>query len=523
MISAVPLILIADYFLEAIIKIMARIIRRQSRVLISVISIVLTLNALWIIQYFSILYCTNNLCDPNLPDYVLRYNKRMLLNGSTEESESVQVGCKDGSCVAVVTKFKPLTTVKEVPSQMLPKDHQWQYIRGQPAAVYSAFCEQCLAKSSHCSVVVIGLTKVVENRKTALNLSCHLQYPSNVQEVVKARVNIFREVQNKDYSAAKFTCDLRNCSLVPSSVSISHDDTSRDLNNSLTVNNHDSEDYSHRFGLCISVLYNNYSAAFHIVEAFEMYKILGVNKITIYNASQHTPLVDCVLHSYVDDGLLEVVRFDFSSKDIKDGSFKNSESKPWDIHFHGQIVQFNDCFQRNKRKAQYLLFNDIDEVIVPNQTNNYKEFLENYSTLHPNAQVFVFRNYYFDSKPAISLTRALSDIDIDENELFFMKNHRRVPTYRPIPWPTYRTKYIVKTAGIDSVGIHTAYPKYGHQDVIVNPTDGFLHHYRQGYSSRSDFKEKSVIDKTLFRHKHLLIAAVKIKLRKLRKQCLHFL
>ncbi len=103
----------------------------------------------------------------------------------------------------------------------------------------------------------------------------------------------------------------------------------------------------------------NFSDAQALAELFEINRILGAEHFTVYTHSI-TDSLSKVLKEYIREGVAEVV-------DWKMPILSDRQS----IRYYGQLVAMHDCLYRNMHTVKYLIFNDVDEVVVPRQHKNW--------------------------------------------------------------------------------------------------------------------------------------------------------
>jgi hypothetical protein len=50
---------------------------------------------------------------------------------------------------------------------------------------------------------------------------------------------------------------------------------------------------------------------------------------------------------------------------------------PSDVHYFGQLASHNDCLNRHRGASRYLVYEDLDEFIVPKTFHNWTELMDN--------------------------------------------------------------------------------------------------------------------------------------------------
>ncbi|XP_076880228.1 uncharacterized protein LOC143528398 [Brachyhypopomus gauderio] len=153
------------------------------------------------------------------------------------------------------------------------------------------------------------------------------------------------------------------------------------------------ESFNFSFTVCISNLFGDYNNVLQFVQTMEIYKLLGVQHVVIYNTSCG-PDLEKLLQHYKREGILEIVPWPIDT-------FLNP-SKGWnfikhggDLHYYGQLVTLNECIYRNMYQSKYVLLNDIDEIIMPYKYANLQLLMEDLQQEHTNVGVFAIENHIF--------------------------------------------------------------------------------------------------------------------------------
>ena len=101
----------------------------------------------------------------------------------------------------------------------------------------------------------------------------------------------------------------------------------------------------------------------YLKEWVEYHRMLGVEHFYLYNNESADNYLE-VLEPYVKANIVEILDW----PDV------------FDIAFMRQRAAFNHCLQRVKGKTSWLAIIDIDEFIVPVQTDDLKSFLSKYDS-----------------------------------------------------------------------------------------------------------------------------------------------
>ncbi|XP_074517623.1 uncharacterized protein LOC141783922 isoform X2 [Sebastes fasciatus] len=151
------------------------------------------------------------------------------------------------------------------------------------------------------------------------------------------------------------------------------------------------------FTVCVSNLFGDYNNVLQFAQTLEMYRLLGVNRVVIYNTSCG-PDLDRLLQSYSQEGFVEMVPWPIDQH--------LNPSRGWlfskyggDVHYFGQLATLNECIYRSMDRSRYVLLNDIDEIIMPYQHDNLMSLMDVLQQQHPNTGVFLIENHIFPKKP----------------------------------------------------------------------------------------------------------------------------
>ncbi|KAK2810258.1 hypothetical protein Q5P01_000423 [Channa striata] len=151
------------------------------------------------------------------------------------------------------------------------------------------------------------------------------------------------------------------------------------------------------FTVCISNLFGNYNNVLQFAQTLEMYRLLGVNRVVIYNTSCG-PDLERLLQSYSQEGFVELVPWPID-RYLNPSSGWLFSQHGGDVHYFGQLTTLNECIYRSMDRSRYVLLNDIDEIIMPYQHRDLKGLMDMLQQKHPNTGVFLIENHIFPKKP----------------------------------------------------------------------------------------------------------------------------
>ncbi|GFR71767.1 UDP-galactose:beta-D-galactoside beta-1,4-galactosyltransferase [Elysia marginata] len=216
------------------------------------------------------------------------------------------------------------------------------------------------------------------------------------------------------------------------------------------------------FTVCIPPMFK-YDNAAQLVEKLEMVRLLGAGRVVLYNNSiAHN--VHSVLHFYTQqwaagNETLEVVVHPWNLPPIH-------------VSYFGQIAAMDDCLYRYGWLSQYMVFDDLDEIMVPLRHDNWSVLIAEREKLYPDHVAFMFRSSVMNkdhSSPAHGF----------QADAFRYRSSVLAFTQRDnfIYEPNNKGKLIINPRKVETMEVHHVYEGNGPTDIIpVN--QGILYHYR---------------------------------------------
>ncbi|XP_027026872.1 glycosyltransferase family 92 protein [Tachysurus fulvidraco] len=260
------------------------------------------------------------------------------------------------------------------------------HVKNTSHFVVSAFIDHRLNKD----IRVISIIK----RNSTQPLYCI--YCNNTQgcEVTAAKIEIHTDHYGFPYGASDVLCQGKYTDFA-THVAISADEHS-DINNLgfLPVkNSRNKESFMYNFTICISSLFGNYNNVLQFAQTMEIYKLLGVQRVVIYNTSCGSDLKRLLQH-YEREGFLEIVAWPIDQF-LNPSAGWNINVHKGDIQYYGQLVTLNECIYRHMYQSKYVLLNDIDEIIMPYKYPNLELLMESLQHEHKDVNVFFIENHIF--------------------------------------------------------------------------------------------------------------------------------
>jgi hypothetical protein len=223
-------------------------------------------------------------------------------------------------------------------------------------------------------------------------------------------------------------------------------------------------------------LSNNFSDHYQFVEMMEVNRMFGADHFVFYNYQIGRQLHP-YLEYYTENGIADILPWNLP---VKVDPYLGIAYNIPEIHYFGQLVALNDCLYRNMFTSRFLVFTDLDEIIVPRHDATWNNMLERVTTKESDVTrgAWMFQNTFFRS-----------EWDSDQNAAALAKNLRLTTILKTrreeYIYPAYmRSKVIVKPQLVNMMGthfVHVFLNEYNTNTFEVDPSDGLLHHYRVGF------------------------------------------
>lgn len=249
------------------------------------------------------------------------------------------------------------------------------------------------------------------------------------------------------------------------------------------------------FTVCISTMFGNSTNVLQIIQAIEMYKVLGAQKVMIYKHSCSL-LVDRVLQHYISEGTVEVIPWPIDLYlDVSTNWEFSMDRYPRDLGYYGQLATLNDCVYRNMYSSKYVVLNDLDEIIIPKKHLNWADMMDYLQKQYPSTGIFFFENHIFpnnvvDTTFNVSAWSAIPGVNLLQH------------VYRE-PQTPYHEKMIVNPREVIQISVHTVLKAYGRRRMVPGEV-AILHHCREAMQPKLP-KESLIRDTTLWRYSMSLI------------------
>ncbi|XP_075873919.1 uncharacterized protein LOC142883145 [Nelusetta ayraudi] len=224
------------------------------------------------------------------------------------------------------------------------------------------------------------------------------------------------------------------------------------------------------FTVCISTMFDNYNNVLQFAQSLEMYRLLGVDRVVVYNNSCG-PELDRLLRVYSEEGFVEMVPWLIQEHLVPSHGWQHSASGG-DVHYFGQQATLNECIYRSMARSRYVLLNDIDEIIMPYQHDDLMSLMNTLQKQHPNVGVFMIENHIFpknqyDPSKKFHLSRWNDVPGVNILEHIYKETPDR-HTYHPY-------KLIVQPKMVEQTSIHEVLKNFGERYKVAPEVCRIIH------------------------------------------------
>ncbi|XP_059358751.1 glycosyltransferase family 92 protein [Carassius carassius] len=216
------------------------------------------------------------------------------------------------------------------------------------------------------------------------------------------------------------------------------------------------ETFKFNFTVCISNLFGDYNNVLQFAQTMEMYKLLGVQHVVIYNTSSG-PDLEKLLKHYEMEGILEIVPWPIDQF-LNPSSGWNIKLHKGDIHYYGQLVTLNECIYRHMYQSKYVLLNDIDEIIMPYKHASLQSLMGDLQSAHPSIGVFLIENHIFPKTQFEESRKFKRAVWNNIPGVNIMEHIYREPSRKNIYNPT---KMIVNPRKVQQTSVHSSLKHFG--------------------------------------------------------------
>ena len=296
---------------------------------------------------------------------------------------------------------------------------------------------------------------------------CHLWYDNLehplVSKAVLTRTGRGHIIHGHSYGQYLHTCPLEHAHTLPTHISLVVTPCGHStilLPVELPVL--DRVGLTKDFTVCIPVTFWKPKTPIWLVQFMETMKLLMVKQVYVYNSSLANKYSQVFRH-YVRQGFVNLRQVPSPVSGVEN---RNKVRLP-------SAISLNDCMYRSMWNSKYIILQDFDEAIVPQDNETYLTMLskidQEYGLKSP-APTYTFRNSYFWLNYPPDKTK-------DKN-LFFLRYRYHAPPNRKMFTP----KSFVDPRRCRSVFNHycwISFPYTKRPWIFVDPKFATVHHYKK--------------------------------------------
>ncbi|XP_076470597.1 uncharacterized protein LOC143300653 isoform X2 [Babylonia areolata] len=250
------------------------------------------------------------------------------------------------------------------------------------------------------------------------------------------------------------------------------------------------------FTVCVTALNFRYSRAYELVEMIELNRLLGADLFTFY-VNSIGDNVEQILRWYQARGIVQLVDWKLP---MAVDHWPPAKQQP-EVHYFAQLASHNECLNRHRGVSRYLVYQDLDEFIIPKKTSTWTQLLDSF---HDNAAGYLFRCVFFRKEWPPNSENFTGRAEADRYRSIVLSTDKREPNLFP---HSHRAKYIVNPMAVQVVGIHNVW-RFRLGDgrgamTHVGESDALLHHYRS-WENPNDVS-RAVRDTDIYRFKDRLL------------------
>lgn len=143
-----------------------------------------------------------------------------------------------------------------------------------------------------------------------------------------------------------------------------------------------------------------------------------------------------------------------------------------EVHYFAQLAALNDCLFRHRNQSEYLVYEDLDEFIIPKVHETWSELLKENNHQNNSVSAFQFKCVFYRKewpRPAKNY-----ETSAQKYKSVILSYTQRETQYMPYGM---RSKYIINPRLTTLVGVHNLWQNSGTVEMIPESVAS-LHHYR---------------------------------------------
>ncbi|XP_061185671.1 uncharacterized protein LOC133193754 [Saccostrea echinata] len=336
---------------------------------------------------------------------------------------------------------------------------------------------------------------LIGRARNFIRLWCLLQ-SNDTDEVFKSEVQFYPTCEShvKDNSVYLCSCEIPQKFGRVQHVNLTNNENMKQIVPINVIPDIIEQPYKYKFSTCVPPLFGDINII-RLTEFIELSRLLGTEHIYFYYNRERGDIHQ-LLQYYSELGIVTYFPWNLSME-------------THEIWYHGQSAAIWDCLYRNIRVSELVSFNDIDEFIVPKQTETWNSMLTNLHKLardslskEQDVAVFSFQSVFFDSNFVNQ-----EPVKNDEYIQLLTSN----VTMRTSTVSKVRTKMIVYPLRVFELGIHhLSRPiKENFKSVSIPDNVALIYHYRTcdwNYGMNCD---RIVKDDSMHKYRNELLTRVK--------------
>jgi hypothetical protein len=374
------------------------------------------------------------------------------------------------------------------PALDLEEQRRWQtVVNGIPETyVFSAYYD---GRTKPAAVKIIGISSGFQGSLSGSPLKfCQLWYvDETIPRVTVAEYTIVPETHDMKYAASFHICHLSTkVHSVPYAVSLVKDKCQTAANVLKVIDNHMDERPSVNFTVCVTPFNFNYDNYRRLVEFIETNRMFGAGRFIFYNYTTGSKIMSYLRH-YVHQRIADIIQWHVP---VTVNVWPPDPKEEPEIHYFAQLASLNDCLYRAMFRSRFVVFSDLDELVVPRRHDTWLSMLDDVTTkwqeqvsagsgvqrvVLPGS--YLIRNVFFPTNWPNDERANMSWLVHDLDLLTLLKTQRE--SYIHLWY--LRSKYFVWSRLTSMVSVHCALEFIDDLHITtvqVADTDALLHHYR---------------------------------------------
>lgn len=397
----------------------------------------------------------------------------------------------------------------------------WQTLRTSNGTfqLYGAYFDNRIGNNLGPTVRILGMINRIE---PTILTHCQIWFEGKKEPVI-VKTFEYKYIWYKkwgNYKQGIYQPYLMACPLpepyrakVPTSVSLVEKFCDNTTNNLRVI--YEKPPQKKDFAVCVKGLdFLHEDLSVRLVEWIELLGLLGADKVFFYELQVH-PNISKVLKHYEQAGQIQVTPISLAGGQPNVPALQHLYlTKKTSHKRQNELIPYNDCFYKHMYQYHYIALLDIDEVIMPVKSNDWKDLmnvvLDKALKLkqEPRASYNV-RNVYFldDLLHSHGWVKGIPKYMHMLQHVYRSKNYTKPNQYVKCFHNTEKVLTLHNHFPLSCLGgVCTSYP--------VQTGDAQLQHYRADCvktlkkTCEKEFKGKDVLDTTIWRYRDELVGRV---------------